>query len=218
MRIDTTDMHAIHKVFRGACRDAPVAIGRAEGDARLAAVASLYETVLGFLHSHHGAEDAVLFPLLSQRCPADLGLLTRMEAQHAGVNGALARAEALLAQWRANPGGRERTELVAAMGILGAELDTHIDEEEAHILPLAADHVTLEEWASMPGYAMAHFASDKKWLIQGLVREQMTERQLAHFTKNLPPPAIDAWVTTGSRAFAELMASIPTSGSGRLSA
>lgn len=210
MRIDTTDMHAIHKVFRFACRDAPVAIEQAEGEARLTAVGSFYETVLGFLHCHHGAEDAVLFPLLSQRCPADLGLLTRMEAQHTGVNDALARAEALLVRWRAHPGGRERTDLVAAMGVLGAELESHVAEEEAHVLPLAADNVTLEEWGSMPGYAMARFASDKKWLIQGLVRAHLTESQLAHMIRSLPPPAIEAWESTGRRAFTELMARIPT--------
>jgi len=210
MSIDTTDMHAIHKVFRQACANAPVALGHAEGEAQLEAVGSFYETVLAFLHRHHEAEDTLLFPLLSKRCPAELGLLSRMEAQHEGVNAALALAETLLGRWRANPGRHERTELVSAMKVLGTELDAHIDEEEAHILPLAADHVALEEWQAMPRQAMAGFNSDRKWLIQGLVREQMTAEHLAHMTKALPPPALEAWANTGSRLFADLMARMPT--------
>jgi hemerythrin-like domain-containing protein len=218
MSIDTTDMHPIHKVFRLACDDAPAAFGQAEGEVALAAVGSFYETVLGFLHCHHAAEDALLFPLLSQRCPAARSLLSRMDAQHEAVTSALARAEALLARWRTNPGGHVRTELVSAMGVLGAELGAHIDEEEAHVLPLAADHVTLDEWGAMPRQAMASFASDRKWLIQGLVRQHMTESQLAHLTKALPPAAIEAWVTAGSRAFAELMGNMPGARPHRMSA
>jgi hypothetical protein len=208
MRIDTTDMHAIHKVFRLACRDAPVAFARTEGEGRVSAVGTFYETVLGFLHCHHGAEDALLFPLLSRRCPTELTLLTRMETQHEVVNVALARAEALLGRWRTNPGRHERTEAVSAIGVLGGELGRHMEEEETHVLPLAAVNLTLEEWEALPRHAMTNFPSDKKWLMQGLVREQMSEAQLAHMTKSMPPLAIETWQSMGSPRFAAFMASI----------
>lgn len=64
----------------------------------------------------------------------------------------------------------------------------------------------------MPGHAMAHFASDRKWLVIGLVRQQMTESQLAHMTEHMPPPALEAWRTIGSRAFAAFMESMPAVG------
>jgi hypothetical protein len=195
-------------VFRRACSDASVAFAQAEGDSRVTAVGALYETVLGFLHCHHRAEDELLFPLLAKRCPDEAGLLARMEAQHGGVTSALGRAEALLAQWRTSPGRRGRAELVSAIGELGSELGKHIDEEEAHILPLAADHVALEEWGAMPRQAMASFQSVRKWLIQGLVREQMTESQLAHMTNNMPPAFIEAWKSTGAPTYARFMTNV----------
>ncbi len=219
MSIDTTDMHAIHEVFRRVCSDAPRAFDDARRqDATLTAVGFFYETVLSFLHCHHGAEDALLWPLLSRRCPAEASMVTRMEAQHAAVNAALGRAELLLARWREDPAGDVQTELVSAIGVLGAELGTHLDDEEAHLLPLAADHLVLDEWEALPRHAMAHFPDEKKWVIQGLVRQHLTDRQLAHMTKNMPAPALEAWASTGSRAFAALMASMPSVGSDRRSA
>jgi hypothetical protein len=209
MSIDTTDMHAIHRVFRSACRDAPAAFGHADGHD---AVGSFYETVLGFLHCHHGAEDALLRPLLSERCPGHKTLLARMDAQHDGVNAALGRAEALLVRWRTDPGRLVERDLVSAIGVLGVELGAHVDDEESHLLPLAAEHLTLEEWGALPGYAMSHFASERKWLLIGLVRRQMTDSQLAHMNKSMPPPAVEAWLSSGSKAFATFMASMPALG------
>ena len=50
----------------------------------------------------------------------------------------------------------------------------HLDREEAEILPLAGEHLTVEEWGMLPGHSMGNFSGDKIWLIIGLIRENFT--------------------------------------------
>ena len=58
-RPDTTDMFAVHGVFRDTLGAAPAAGGRHRaGDAeRVALIANYYENVLSFLHAHHDGEE-----------------------------------------------------------------------------------------------------------------------------------------------------------------
>jgi hypothetical protein len=70
-RPDTSDMFAVHGVFRDTLGAATVLVGGVlDGDSeRLALVANYYENVLSFLRSHHDGEEQLVFPLLRQRCP-----------------------------------------------------------------------------------------------------------------------------------------------------
>ncbi|HXQ29421.1 MAG TPA: hypothetical protein VN848_09140, partial [Gemmatimonadales bacterium] len=119
-------------------------------------------------------------------------------------------AEAALASWKRSPAGPAGDALVAALGTLGSELGSHLDVEDAEILPLAADHLTEAEWGSLPGHAMSRFTGDK-WMIIGLVREHMSESQRAHMLAGMPPAGREMWLTTGARAFDDFTASLPRS-------
>ena len=77
----------------------------------------------------------------------------------------------------------------------------HLDEEEAKVLPLAAEYLSMEEWGALPGHGMANFHGDKIWLILGLIRERMTDEQRAAMTAHMPPPALEMWTGFGEQAF-----------------
>ena len=84
---------------------------------------------------------------------------------------------------------------------LGSHLLEHLDEEEAKVLPLAAEYLSMEEWGALPGHGMANFHGDKIWLILGLIRERMTDEQQAAMIAHMPPPALEMWTGFGQQAF-----------------
>ena len=79
------------------------------------------------------------------------------------------------------------------MATLGAALLAHLDEEEAFIVPLAAQHILASEWGELPGHALRNFAGDKMWLVLGLIREQMSAQQLTMMDDHMPPAALAMW-------------------------
>ncbi len=211
-RADTTDMLAIHKVFRNACSDGRHLVGNVDklDNARRAVIGAYYDDILGFLHLHHEAEDTLLWPLLIERSPQVTELVALMESQHSQVKESLEASEAFLQDWASGGTDESRSQFIDSLGELGATLGAHLDEEESEILPLAAEYVTEEEWGAMPGYAMSRFTG-RRWLIIGLVREQMTSEQRAHMLKSMAPPALEMWSTTGEESFGNLMKEIRSS-------
>lgn len=210
LRPDTTDMMAVHRVFRQALATAPALIGGApRGDtARAGVVASYYDNVLRFLKVHHEAEDELVWPKLRQRCPADAVLVDRMVGHHEDVHGALDRAAALVPGWAVSADAAAAGELTAALAELGDRLIPHLDEEEERVVPLCAEHLTMEEWGQMPGHALAHYDGDKVWLILGLIRENMTQTQRDAMLEHMPPPPREMWLTMGNAAFDAFIAEV----------
>ena len=84
----------------------------------------------------------------------------------------------------ASPGGdaAAQQQTQERLDELGSHLNEHLLEEEQKILPLAAEHLSMEEWGKMPAHGMAAFDGDKIWLILGLIRERMTDGQVAAMT------------------------------------
>ena len=112
----------------------------------------------------------------------------------------LEEAQTLLQAW---PTGDAAAQRAAQDGLeaLHAQLVDHLDQEEAKVLPLAAEHLSAAEWGALPGHGMANFHGDKIWLILGLIRERMTDTQRAAMLEHLPPPALDMWSGFGEQAF-----------------
>ncbi len=208
-RPDTSDMYAVHGVFRDTLAAAPVLVGGvAEGDAdRLAQVANYYENVLSFLHAHHESEEVILLPLLRERCPDEATLVDELASQHEEALRLLAVARQWLAAW---PGGGDavQLEVVGALGALRTQLIEHLDEEERLGLPLAGAHLSAEEWGQLPGHGLRAFDGDKLWLILGLIRERMNEDQRAAMLANMPPPVVEMWTGFGEHAFDDLAADV----------
>jgi hypothetical protein len=207
---DTTDVVAVHSVFRQALTAAPALIqGASVGDTgRVALVGSYYDNVLRFLAVHHQAEDELIWPKLRERCPADADLVEAMISNHEDMQAAADAAAAYLVTWISSPDAETGSRLTNALAQLGTVLLPHLDEEEARIGPLCAEHMTVEEWGQLPGHAMAHYDGDKIWLIQGLIRENMTESQRATMLEKMPAPGREMWTTAGRRAFDAFVAEL----------
>jgi hemerythrin-like domain-containing protein len=94
------------------------------------------------LHHHHEGEDINLWPRLRERATDQQELLDTMEAQHRGIDPALARAEELGAAWAETADAGARDAFADAMEEFSGPMLAHLDQEEADILPLAQQHVT----------------------------------------------------------------------------
>jgi iron-sulfur cluster repair protein YtfE (RIC family) len=185
---DTSDMPAVHKVFRDALAAAPQLIASAVGDDdRRAVIADYYANLIEFLRVHHDGEEEIVFPVLLERAAGQRTILEKAAADHQAVIGLMAAANEKIEIWHAK--GDEGTHGVAgALEALQAALIPHLDEEEAQVLPLAAAHMTAAEWGQLPGHAMGHFQGDKIWLILGLIRENFTQEQRDMMLAHMPPP------------------------------
>jgi hypothetical protein len=200
---DTSDMAAVHRVYRQALDLAPRLVGGAEGDAgRAEVVGSYYYNVLRFLEVHHQGEDHLVTPLLVERCaPADVETVQRVAAQHKPVEAPIDGAHAALQAWRQDPDAASTKQLVSDLGALQDVLIPHLDEEEETVVPLAAAHMSAEEWGALPGHGLGNFQGDNIWLILGLIREQMNDTQRQLMLEHMPPPVADAWRNTGEAEF-----------------
>ena len=76
------------------------------------------------------------------------------------------------------------------------------------MLPLCAEHLSVEEWGALPGHALASFDGDKVWLILGPVPDQMAPEQRELMLANMPPPAVDMWTGFGEQAYKNLVAEV----------
>ncbi len=205
-------MLAVHGGFRAAFGSAPTYVASTSGDAeRAALVADFYDNVLNFLHVHHEGEDELVTPLLLARS-SQMELIERVAAQHQAVPGPIAGVEASLEQWRVDPDPAATAELLAAIARLDAELSPHLDEEEQHILPLCADHLSPEEWGALPAHGLASYSGDKIWLILGLIYEQMSAEQQAEMLAHMPPPAVEMGTGFGHEAFDGYVAELRQTG------
>jgi Hemerythrin HHE cation binding domain len=206
---DTSDMLAVHAVFRDTLASAPALIDGASGGdkARAALVANYYDNILHFLEVHHESEEQIVFPLLRQRCAEAAPVVDQMEAEHAEMLALLEQAQRTIGVWETGDGdgaGSARD----ALDTLRAQLVSHLDREETSLLPLCAPNLSLEEWGAIPGHAMMSYRGDKIWLILGLIRERMNEEQRAAMLEHMPPPARDMWTGFGEQAFRELSAEV----------
>ena len=205
-RPDVSDMFAVHGVFRDTLGAAPGLVRDiAPGDdERVAVITNYYENILSFLEAHHDGEEALVFPLLRERCPAQGELLDRLEAEHKDALALLARAQTALAAWPGSGDTGSQVAVAEALESLREPLCAHLDEEESECLPLCAENLRPEEWGGLAGHGMAHFGGDKIWLILGLIRERMNDGQRAAMLEHMPPPAVEMWTGFGEQAFKEL--------------
>jgi len=208
-RPDTTDMFAVHQALRDTLGGAPQLVdGVSASDAeRVELITNLYDNVLDFLHVHHEGEEQLVFPLLRERCPEQLELLDLMAAQHADVVELVQRSSGALSAWAGGEPAAQ-ADAASALGALAGRLEEHLGEEERQVLPLCAEHLSLEEWGALPGHAMGNFSGDKIWLILGLIRQRMTPSQRDQMLAHMPPPAVEMWSTMGEQAYKNLIAAV----------
>jgi hemerythrin-like domain-containing protein len=209
-RPDTRDMIAVHAVFRDALGAAPRIVGGASRNDPDHAenVAAYYANVLAFLNVHHEGEDALLWPKLLERCPVEAARVQEIADQHQDLTVLIALAEAQLVEWRKKPDTDHGAKLAGALVLLGRELSAHLDQEEIFVLPLAAEHLTVEEWGEFPAHGMQHFQGDKIWVLLGLLFEAMPPGQPEVALAHMPPPVVEFWSNLGRSMFEEFIADV----------
>lgn len=206
--IDTSDMPAVHQVFRSSLASGADFVASALGDTeRRMLIANYFTNLMDFLEVHHDGEERFVFPLLSERASEHLALIEDAERQHGDVIGLLEAVKASMVQWQSE-GDDEAANAVEALRVLDETLVPHLDQEEETILPLASRHLSDEEWGMLPGHSMGNFGGDKVWLIIGLIRENFTEEQRDRMLEHMPPPARQMWDTMGEASFAALIAQV----------
>lgn len=207
---DATAMTRFHRIFREALDAAPRFVGAAPADDhdRADLVGSYYANVLKLLHAHHEAEDLTIYPLMVERLPEHLDVISRVNAEHEAVLGTLEATEQAVAGWRADPSSATRDAAAAALASLHTILLEHLDHEEADVVPLIAMCITVAEWGEMSATAFQHFSGDKVWLVVGLIQEQLLDQENATMEANMPPPVRDFWVGTGRGMFQDFTAEL----------
>ena len=200
---DATAMTRFHRIFREALDSIPrfVGIAPAGDDDRADLVGSYYANVLKLLHAHHEAEDLTIYPLMVERLPQHVDVISRVNAEHEAVLGALEAAEQAVATWRADPSVVSRVAAGTALESLATILREHLDHEEADVVPLIALCISVAEWGEMSAIAFQRFSGDKVWLVLGLIQEQMLAEENATMEANMPPAVHAFWVGTGRAMF-----------------
>ena len=207
---DATAMTRFHRIFREALDAVPRFVGAApaDDDGRADLVCSYYANVLKLLHAHHEAEDLTIYPLMMERLPQHVDVISRVNAEHDAVLGTLDAAERAVATWRADPSSATRDAAVAALTSLHTILVEHLDHEEADVVPLIALCITVAEWGEMSAVAFQHFSGDKAWLVIGLIQEQMLAEENETMEANMPPPVHQFWVDSGRPMFQDFVAEL----------
>jgi len=85
-----------------------------------------------FVHSHHHAEDVLLFPTLRAADPAIGPVVDRLETDHRRVSDLLDAVEAAAERLTAADGADARAGVVLALEELHGHLLEHLDYEERH--------------------------------------------------------------------------------------
>ncbi|NED97451.1 nitroreductase family deazaflavin-dependent oxidoreductase [Phytoactinopolyspora alkaliphila] len=204
----TEEMAVVHRVFRqGFPMVAELVRGTPPGaTARSEPIAAHLDFLLRGIHHHHTGEDTNIWPLLLERAAPQAELIDRMEAQHAVVDDRSARVRALLDAWR--PSATHGEPLAAAIDEFTLALVEHLDDEEAHVVPLIRTHVTAAEWERFGQETFEKFTNPEKLIATGTLEDVATAEEAAWFTGGLPIPIKVMWRLAGRRKYARYIAGV----------
>jgi hemerythrin-like domain-containing protein len=88
-----------------------------------------------FVHSHHGAEDVLLFPVLRRANPGLAPVVDKLEADHRRVSGLLDDVERAAAALTDSEGDDARSRVTLSLDLLAEQLLVHLDFEERNAGP-----------------------------------------------------------------------------------
>jgi len=187
---DVHDMVVVHRAFRRELALAPRLVREvAPGDvARAAVIAKHIRLALTGLHLHHTGEDLLLWPKLLDRAAPSADLIHRMEEQHHRVEDVVDWLPDALDRWEAEARQATGAELAATIDELREALVEHLDDEELHILPLAARHLTPTEWAALGQHGTSEMDKADLPILFGMVLEDATPQERVMMLGSLPIP------------------------------
>jgi hypothetical protein len=207
---DPYDIYLIHRVFR---REFPrlagdIASALAAGDSgRSAALVDHWALLDFFLEHHHDGEDLLLWPPLESAAAEDAAVVARMRAEHDELLVRLAAARAALAPWTGSGGTLPPADGYAdVLDALADHLVSHLDDEEALVVPLVTAHLTAGQWAALGEHGRGGMDPERAFTFLGLILEDADEEERAKFTAEMPPPALEAFRSFGEPAYREYVA------------
>jgi hemerythrin-like domain-containing protein len=208
--IDTHEMVVIHRAFRRESRLLGELVAAVPaGDTERAAVLGRHLTwYRDGLTNHHVGEDELLWPLLRQRVDVGTEIVVRMELQHGRVADTLTDVLGVLPAWQASAAADRRDELVSALSAHRRVVIEHLDDEENHLLPLAARCLTGPEWAALGGHFVATTPKAKLLIFLGAVLEEATADERAALLGAMPLVPRLAWRSVGRRRYNSKMRQI----------
>lgn len=185
---DVHDMVVVHRAFRREFALAPRLVREvAPGDTvRATTIAAHLRLILTGLHLHHTGEDELLWPKLLDRAAPDEALIHRMEEQHQRIERLVDGLPDILDRWQTEARPAVAAEACAAIDDLRAALVEHLDDEENHILPLAARHLTPTEWAELGEHGTNAMDKAELPILFGAVLEDATPHERAMMLGGLP--------------------------------
>ncbi|MCP2337411.1 hemerythrin domain-containing protein [Actinomadura rupiterrae] len=204
MSVNTRDMEIVHRVLRRESRLLVELVAAvAPGDtARARVLADHFRIYRLGLRNHHEGEDELLWPPLLARVDLKADIVLRMEAQHERITATLTRLDAAVPAWEAAAGADERDTLVAALTEHRAVLLEHLDDEEATLLPLAAEHITEREWASLGDHLVNNTPKPVLLTLFGAVLEDADPAERALVLRGVPAPVRLVWHVIGRPRYA----------------
>ncbi len=106
---NTNDMRAVHSALQSSLGLADALVTGTRSDPISVAVASsFFENVIEFLRVHHQGEDDLIYPVLEQRCPEHLELVSCIERQHSLLDHPMAASRSAIDSWRSDPTAAHR--------------------------------------------------------------------------------------------------------------
>jgi hypothetical protein len=157
------------------------------------------------LHNHHQGEDELIWPLLRARVNLEADVVLRMETQHERIAESLDEVMRALPAWQASASVPERDQLVAALTGHRAVLLEHLDDEEAHLLPVAGHHLNRAEWDALGEHFLATTPKRQLLIFLGAVLEDADMSERASVLTAMPAVPRWIWRTAGQQIYARRM-------------
>ena len=189
--IDTREMLAIHECLRKEIAALPIRVKAVpDGDTARAAIVGNHILLLAeILHSHHQAEDQLLWPLLRERATDQLALIDSMQTQHDSLDEKLRPVESECSTWMSDPSATNRAGLHTRLIALERVMLEHLSVEESEVLPLVASHLTDDEFGAVGVHARASLDPQKLAIGLGMILDANTPEIGEVVLGAMPPEA-----------------------------
>jgi len=211
---DAQEMAIVHRAFRRELRLLGEMITAVPpGDVKRATILAEHFTDLRTgLTNHHQGEDELLWPLMLARLGPERDVVLRMEAEHEQIVQTLDEVDKLVTKWAPTADAETRDRLVTALEEHRTVLVQHLDDEEAHLLPLAERFLTAKEFAALGDHFAQHTPKTKLFKFFGMVMEDADERERTIMLGNVPAPVRLLWRLLGPPLYTRTMRRIRATG------